>query len=203
MAEAALPVLVGGAASALGNYFGTQSMANAAKQSAALQQQRFNQAVSYEQPFMQGGQNSLNLYNNATGANGAAAQQDYYNNFQNDPGFQAGVNYGLAADTGPERRARHGSVGQYAGRAAGLLAAGAVPGVPHKARGLIPGGTARGGFRQRIGCRKHIERNSAGELRHGGRSGSEFRALGHWKRHFQRGKQLCELLLRRPKERLK
>ena len=95
MAEAALPILVGGAASALGNYFGAQSMANAAKQSAALQQQRFDQAVSYEQPFMQGGQNSLNLYNNATGVNGAAAQQAYYGNFQNDPGFQSGVNYGL------------------------------------------------------------------------------------------------------------
>ena len=95
MAEAALPILIGGAASALGNYFGAQSMANAANQSAALQQQRFNQAVGYEQPFMQSGQNSLNLYNNATGVNGSAAQQSYYNNFQNDPGFQSGVNYGL------------------------------------------------------------------------------------------------------------
>jgi hypothetical protein len=95
MAEAALPILIGGAASALGNYFGAQSMANAAKQSAALQQQRFNQAVGYEQPFMQSGQNALNLYNNATGANGSAAQQSYYANFQNDPGFQSGVNYGL------------------------------------------------------------------------------------------------------------
>jgi hypothetical protein len=95
MAEAALPILIGGAASALGNYFGAQSMANAAKQSAALQQQRFNQAVGYEQPFMQSGQNALNLYNNATGANGSAAQQSYYSNFQNDPGFQSGVNYGL------------------------------------------------------------------------------------------------------------
>ncbi len=95
MAEAALPILVGGAASALGNYFGAQSMANAANQSAALQQQRFNQAVGYEQPFMQSGQNALNLYNNATGVNGTAAQQSYYNNFQNDPGFQSGVNYGL------------------------------------------------------------------------------------------------------------
>jgi len=95
MAEAALPLLIGGAASALGNYFGSQSIANAAQQSAALQQQRFNQAVGYEQPFMQSGQNALNLYNNATGVNGASAQQAYYNNFQNDPGFQAGVNYGL------------------------------------------------------------------------------------------------------------
>jgi hypothetical protein len=95
MAEAALPLLVGGAASALGNYFGAQATANAASQSAALQQQRFNQAVGYEQPFLQSGQNALNLYNNATGANGSAAQQAYYNNFQNDPGFQSSVNYGL------------------------------------------------------------------------------------------------------------
>ena len=95
MAEAALPILFGGAASALGSYFGSQAIANAAQQSAALQQQRFNQAVGYEQPFMQAGQNALNLYNNATGVNGTAAQQAYYNNFQNDPGFQASVNYGL------------------------------------------------------------------------------------------------------------
>ena len=32
MAEAALPILLGGAASALGNYFGAQTAANAAKQ---------------------------------------------------------------------------------------------------------------------------------------------------------------------------
>jgi hypothetical protein len=95
MAEAALPILIGGAASGLGTYFGAQTAASAAKQAAALQQQRFNQAVSYEQPFMQSGQNALNLYNNAIGANGAGAQAAYYNNFQNDPGFQASVNYGL------------------------------------------------------------------------------------------------------------
>ncbi len=95
MAEAALPILLGGAASALGNYFGAQATANAANQAAALQQQRFNQAVSYEQPFIQGGQNALNQYHNATGANGPQAQQSYYNNFQTDPGFQSGVNYGL------------------------------------------------------------------------------------------------------------
>jgi hypothetical protein len=95
MAEAALPILLGGTASALGSYFGAQATANAAKLSAALQQQRFNQAAGYEQPFLQGGQNALNLYDTAVGANGSAAQQSYYNNFQNDPGFQASVNYGL------------------------------------------------------------------------------------------------------------
>ncbi len=95
MAEAALPILVGGAASAAGNYLGAQSMASAAKQSAALQQQRFEQAAGYAQPFVQSGQNALNLYNDATGVNGVAAQQAYYSNFQNDPAFQASVNYGL------------------------------------------------------------------------------------------------------------
>ncbi|MFZ1109478.1 MAG: hypothetical protein WAN43_14195 [Rhodomicrobium sp.] len=95
MAEAALPVLLGGAASALGTYFGAQTTANAASQSAALQQQSFNQAASLQQPFIQSGQNALNQYNNAIGANGATPEQSYYANFQNDPGFQSSVNYGL------------------------------------------------------------------------------------------------------------
>jgi hypothetical protein len=95
MAEAALPVLLGGAASALGTYFGAQTSANAARQSAALQQQRFNQAASYQQPYIESGQNALNQYYNATGVNGAPAQQAYYDSFQNNPGFQSSVNYGL------------------------------------------------------------------------------------------------------------
>ena len=147
MAEAALPILVGGAASALGNYFGAQSMANAAQQSAALQQQRFNQAVSYEQPFMQGGQNSLNLYNNATGVNGAAAQQAYYSNFQNDPGFQSGVNYGLQQIQAQNAAQGMGLVGKHAGGAAGLFAECAVPGISNKAQRSVPGRAARGRFR--------------------------------------------------------
>jgi hypothetical protein len=95
MAEAALPVLLGGATSALGTYFSSQATANAANQSAALAQQRFNQAASYQQPYIQGGQNALNQYYNAIGANGAEPQQAYFANFQNDRGFQASVNYGL------------------------------------------------------------------------------------------------------------
>jgi hypothetical protein len=95
MAEAALPVLLGGAASAAGTYLGAQTSANAARQSAALQQQRFEQAAGYQQPFIQGGQNALNQYYNAVGVNGAEPQQAYYAGFQNDPGFQSSVNYGL------------------------------------------------------------------------------------------------------------
>ena len=95
MTEAAIPLAIGTGASALGNYFGAQTAANAAKQSAQLQQQRFNQAVGFQQPFLHGGQNALNQYNNAIGVNGSGAQQAYYNNFQNDPGFQSSVDYGL------------------------------------------------------------------------------------------------------------
>ena len=47
-------------------------------------------------PSIQQGYNALGLYGNATGANGAGAQSDFYRNFQTDPGFnaqlQAGVN---------------------------------------------------------------------------------------------------------------
>ena len=95
MAEAAIPALLGGAVSAAGSYLGAQTSANALKQTAALQQQRYNQAVSYEQPYLTSGTNALASYNNAVGTNGTAAQQAYYNNFQNDPGYQATVNYGL------------------------------------------------------------------------------------------------------------
>lgn len=95
MAEAALPVLLGGAATGLGSYLGAETAANAAKQSSNLEQQHFNLASSYQQPYIQSGQNSLNQYNNAIGVNGAEPEQAYYQNFQNDPGFQASVNYGL------------------------------------------------------------------------------------------------------------
>jgi hypothetical protein len=95
MTEAALPLALGAGASALGNYLGAQAASGAAKQAAALQQQRFNQAVTYEKPFIAGGQNALNSYNDAIGVSGRQAQQAYYQGFQNDPGFQASVDYGL------------------------------------------------------------------------------------------------------------
>jgi len=94
MAEAAIPALLGGATSAAASYVGAQTTAKAAKQAATLQQQRYEQAVSYQQPYLQSGTNALTAYNNATGTNGTDAQSAYYQSFQSDPGFQSSVNYG-------------------------------------------------------------------------------------------------------------
>ena len=86
--------LASGAVAGAGSYFGVQAAANAANNATNATNARFNQAVGYEQPYMQAGSNALNLYGNAVGSNGSAAQASYYKNFQNDPGFQSEVNYG-------------------------------------------------------------------------------------------------------------
>jgi hypothetical protein len=89
-----------GAGGALGgglfNYLGAQSAAKAANKAAALQQQRFEETKSLATPYISGGQDAYSLYNTAIGANGTDAQKSYYSNFQNDPGFQSEVNYGLS-----------------------------------------------------------------------------------------------------------
>ncbi|MBT3070937.1 hypothetical protein KKP04_08660 [Rhodomicrobium sp. Az07] len=96
MAEAAVTALLGGATSAAASYLGAQTTAKAAKEAAALQQKRYEQAVSYQQPYLTAGTNALTLYNDATGATGSDAQKAYYESFQTDPGFTASVNYGLS-----------------------------------------------------------------------------------------------------------
>ena len=55
--------------------------------------QGFNKASSYLDPYIQSGQASSRLYDNAIGVNGSAAQESYYDQFQNDPGFQSAVDY--------------------------------------------------------------------------------------------------------------
>lgn len=95
MSEAAVPLLIGSGASALGNYLGAQTAANASRNAANLQQQRFNEARSYSEPYIQGGQNALGIYNAAVGASGADAQRSYYEDFQTDPGFTSAQQYGL------------------------------------------------------------------------------------------------------------
>jgi hypothetical protein len=96
MAEAAVTALLGGATSAAASYLGAQTTAKAAKEAAALQQKRYEQAVSYQEPYLAAGTNALALYNNATGANGSDAQSTYYESFKTDPGFTASVDYGLS-----------------------------------------------------------------------------------------------------------
>ena len=95
MTEALLPVL-GGVAQGLGSYFGASSAANAAKQAAALQQQRYNEAMSYATPYITSGTNALNQYNTALGLNGTDAQTAWSNNLTNNSAFTAATNYGTS-----------------------------------------------------------------------------------------------------------
>jgi hypothetical protein len=57
----------------------------------------YDQASSQIAPYATGGQNAFDLYLAATGAKGTPAQQDYYNTFQDDPGFQKALEQGQNA----------------------------------------------------------------------------------------------------------
>lgn len=76
------------------------------------------QSLGYLQPQIDGGNQSRELYENAIGVNGQPAQQGFYDNFQNDPGFQAELDYGLEQT----QRSRAASGSLYSGRTLSALA---------------------------------------------------------------------------------
>jgi hypothetical protein len=91
--------LVLGGSSLLGGLFsgnaaeeGAKQQAAAMREAAELQQQRYEQNVGFEQPYMQAGGNALQLYSNFLGLNGTGAQTTAMNGFQNSPYFQQMVN---------------------------------------------------------------------------------------------------------------
>ena len=67
----------------------------AAQDAAAAQVKGYKNAIGLQQPIMQQGLAANTLYGNAIGANGQQAQQGFYNNFQNDPGYLATLNQGI------------------------------------------------------------------------------------------------------------
>ncbi len=90
----------------MGKILGAITGANAAKKAAKAQergQQRsiaegrrqFDLTRSDFTPFRESGVRSLSQLTNALGVNGQQPQQDFFSNFQNDPGFQAEVDFGL------------------------------------------------------------------------------------------------------------
>lgn len=84
---------IGGIISGVGNIIAGNKAAKAAKQAARLQQQRYEEIKGMGQPYLDAGTDALDLYRTSVGLNGAQAQTDYFNNFQNDPGFKAAENY--------------------------------------------------------------------------------------------------------------
>jgi len=84
-------------------------LSDAAERSQGLIKKQFNANEKNLTPYTKGAVNAWNMYGNALGANGEAAQRDYYNNFQYDPGFQTGLN--TALDTTMNKYALMGRTG--------------------------------------------------------------------------------------------
>lgn len=105
-----------GGASLLGGIMGNNSAKKAAKQQtkaqmAALEEQRrqYDENKALLTPFVTPGTNALATYGNAVGLNGREAQQQFYDNFEFDPGFQTALDDSLS-DTA-NRYAIYGDVG--------------------------------------------------------------------------------------------
>lgn len=84
---------IGGIISGVGNIIAGNQAAKAAKKAAQLQQARYQEIKDMGQPYMDAGTDALDMYRTSVGLNGAQAQTDYFNNFQNDPGFKAAQDY--------------------------------------------------------------------------------------------------------------
>lgn len=109
-----IPAAIGAGGSILGGLFNSSAndaAAKSAKYAADLQQKRYDTTRSDLMPYQQGGRNALNLYNNATGVNGPGAESSYYANFQNDPGFQSGVDYANNQVNATSAAQNHGNLG--------------------------------------------------------------------------------------------
>lgn len=102
----------GAGSSILQGVFGSQGASDAAAaQAAAIQQGKAaydgqadnargsvntstDKALGYYQPYSSAGTDALAQYKNAIGVNGAPAEKQYFDTFQNDPGFNAALKLG-------------------------------------------------------------------------------------------------------------
>jgi len=112
-----MPALIGGlvlgGGSLLGGILGSnaaekaaQQQADAMKYAADLQHQQYEQNVGYETPYMNYGQNAMNLYGNFLGLNGTDAQSKAMAGYQNSPFFNQ-----MVANTGAQTLQQAGAAG--------------------------------------------------------------------------------------------
>jgi len=96
MIGTAIALLGAAAISAGAQMYGSAQAAKGQKKAAAAmasQQQRNEELLA---PYTMAGQNALGTYEAATGLKGAAAQAEYYKNFQTDPGWLAAQEAGAS-----------------------------------------------------------------------------------------------------------
>lgn len=81
--------IVGGVIGAVGNIVAGNTAADAQKDAARVNRKQFEETKKLMQPYTDVGGQALDVYKTGVGLNGAQAQTDYFNQFQNDPGFAA------------------------------------------------------------------------------------------------------------------
>lgn len=117
MAIGTTAALLGSAAIGAGaSIYGANKAAEGSEEANELLEQRYQQNKNLLLPYMKGSQSALNLYGNALGANGPAAQAGFYNSFQHDPGFDAALNNSL-----DETMKRYSIMGRTGGGLANAL----------------------------------------------------------------------------------
>jgi hypothetical protein len=81
--------IVGGAIGAVTNIIAGNKAADAQKDAARVNRKQFAETKELLSPYTNVGPEALDMYKTGVGLNGAARQTEYFNNFQNDPGFKA------------------------------------------------------------------------------------------------------------------
>lgn len=109
--------LLGGLLAGLGSFIGGNKAASAQRDASRIyaQQQAANRALL--QPAIDTGNQARGVLSNALGLGGQDAQQQFYQQFQSDPGFQGTVDYGVQ---GLERSAFARGMGNSGNTAAGV-----------------------------------------------------------------------------------
>lgn len=87
--------IIGGAIGAVTNVIAGNKAADAQKQSAKLQAQRYKETKELLSPYTGVGSRALKTYETGVGLNGIEAQRQYFNDFQTDPGFKAAEDYAV------------------------------------------------------------------------------------------------------------
>lgn len=86
--------VVGGIIGAAGSIIGGNQAAKAQREAARLQHKRFQETKELLNPYTQSGERAIEPYEASLGLRGQEAQQEFFDNFENDPGWQASLDYG-------------------------------------------------------------------------------------------------------------
>lgn len=85
--------VVGGVIGAVGNIMGGNAAAKGQEKAARIAKQQFADTKELMQPYLEVGDDAMDLYKTGIGLNGLDRQREYFQNFQNDPGFKSAEAY--------------------------------------------------------------------------------------------------------------